>query len=354
MKDCKAELSSGAIVGLVLLVMGAVVVLIVYATIDWKGITNTEVCHASVVMRGSLSTLNSLASGVVPLNCITQNICIGGKCKNDYVSDKKVLDVKIKSKEEIEKLISMELLECWVMMGEGKLSLYSDVLANQGIGTKSPHCFICSRIYFDKEYFNEDKTEDKVKELNLKNLDVLGYMISHKPKGLDESYYSYLGGKVDAGALLNFKIVDVTKDGLKPNEVQTKEIGESQTVTYDVKNPTEPMAIVFSQIFTPTVGDTAKKSALAGGTLSLMAFTGTSKFFGPLIGAKAAAVTAIASALAMVVQAGAVNNNRYLTAGYCGAVSSGESARNGCSMVQIVPYDAKELSARCGYFEGVS
>ena len=74
----RAELSSSAIVGLLLLVMGVVLVVIIYATIDWTGTTNREVCHASVVARGAIPKI-AQAVGVIPLNCKTKKICITKK-----------------------------------------------------------------------------------------------------------------------------------------------------------------------------------------------------------------------------------------------------------------------------------
>jgi len=205
-----------------------------------------------------------------------------------------------------------------------------------------PHCFICSKIYFDKEGLEK-------KGISLENLNILDYMVSHKPVGQDVSYYEYLGGKVDAGSILQLKgMNDETK------EIEIEEGGE-RSIT-PVKSSTEPMAIVFSQIFTPTNKEVIFNTLGVTG----VGLAGTGAFLGVLgtvkvVGSVAASGWAwIIGAVALGAQMANVNNNRYLTAGYCGKVSSGENARQGCSMVQIVPYKVDELRKSCGYFEGVS
>ncbi len=340
-----AEISTSMIMGIVLLILGAVLIFLVYSTIDWGGISNREVCHASVMMRGSIPKIAD-SRKVVPLNCIAEKFCIGGECKKDLSKEEDFVKVKVKNVKEIEEFISQEILDCWTMMGEGKISLYSDVLAEKGFGIKSPHCLICSKIFFDEETLKE-------KGINLEEVDLFNYMISHKPKGIDKTYYESLGGKVDANFLASFKRFGRGGSLEELSGIRTEDYEEVK-----VQNPSDPMAIVFSQIFTPT------KGAVFGNDLKIIAVgaVGTGAFFGPTVLMKGTSAVSFGAAIwatiigsvTLGVQMGFTEHNRYLTAGYCGVVASGEKAKQGCSIVQAIPYKEEELKKRCGYFEGVS
>jgi hypothetical protein len=353
MKFKKGELSSSVAVGLILLVMGAVLILIIYSTIDWTGDTNRQVCHASVVMRGALPKIANSA-GIVSLNCQTQKVCITasagllskflgkeGRCEDSFSQEESVTLVKVDSLKEIEKYISRQSLKCWNMMGEGKLSLYSHFWEDLGLGIKSPDCFICNQIAFDDSILKSGISLDK--------LDVLDYMIGHKiPEG-NLSYFQYFGGKVDPGANIEIKEYN-SEDELVEFSLDDLESAKPREVN-------EPLAIVFSQISSPSVGSVAKTGATAAG--GLLVTSGSVPFIGKSLVVKGAGLllakpALVVAAFALGGLAGSIGANRYITAGYCAKVTSGDSSRDGCSMIQIVPYDASALGNMCGYFEGVS
>jgi hypothetical protein len=318
----KGEISSSVVVGMILLLAGAVLILIIYATIDWTGETNRGVCEASVVMRGAVPSFGD-AKSMIPLSCKTQKICITasagllakitgkeGKCEDYYKDLSDVVLVKVDTLEEVERYISQQMVECWQMMGEGKLSLYSNYLGDIiNIGVE-PDCFICNQIAFDKSL---------EKGVSLEYLDILDYMVGHKYPGMEKSYFEYLGGKVTAGENKDVEDID---ELIKRRTGREKAILENQ----EARESREPLVILFSQIFSKEgiAGDLGEESDW---------------WIRPLDGIRSLDGTYY---------------NRYLVSGYCGAVTSGKGAEQGCSMIQILPYKAEELAKKCGYFEGVS
>jgi len=46
-------------------------------------------------------------------------------------------------------------------------------------------------------------------------------------------------------------------------------------------------------------------------------------------------------------------NNQALTASYCGDISTPDKTKKGCSVVRVVPYNAKEINSYCGIIDGL-
>jgi len=55
--------------------------------------------------------------------------------------------------------------------------------------------------------------------------------------------------------------------------------------------------------------------------------------------------------LLTTAQMGSVAINQYITAGYCGDVSYGDNAREGCSVVRLVDYNITEIKKYCAVIE---
>jgi len=109
----KAEISSSMLVTTFLLIAAFLIVLVVYSTISWENLSDNQVCHQSVVLRGTLpETLG--VNNFVPLQCKTEKICVRGSslfdkgdCEDDFgdVSDKIIYsDVQIQ--EDVEKVVA--------------------------------------------------------------------------------------------------------------------------------------------------------------------------------------------------------------------------------------------------------
>lgn len=376
----KASLTATQIITIVLLIVGFVIVLFLYWQLSWTGRIDRDACHQSVIMRATLPTFGGVAE-FVPLKCKTEKFCIttgffGGKCENQFGKER-VTRVKVKSKTEIEKLISQEMLECWSMMGEGKITVFSQWFAQTyGLGRVYPTCVICSRIAFDENVLNE-----KVKDW--KEIDPLYYMGSHKLPGKDITYYEYLageGGKISinqesletsifeplandlaksegwSGVKDNLNMIGGMKKAKEELEKAGKEGGLKDEGIYESeedKYKGKELTILFMQISAPehldsleNIGKTLGAGA-AGSFLVAPITTGNAAWTlgkGILAHPIIAAIAVIAG---VSVQQYSVAWNRAVTAGYCGDVSVGSEASSGCSVVRLVDYDARDIAMYC-------
>ena len=117
----KGEMTTKMIMTILLLVVGFGIILLFYSQLSFERTIDREVCHESVVLRGTLpETLN--LNALSPLKCFTKKICIRGKkifgkgeCE-EYENAKSVKNTGVKDRVQIEKLISQEIVDCWGMM----------------------------------------------------------------------------------------------------------------------------------------------------------------------------------------------------------------------------------------------
>jgi hypothetical protein len=348
-KSSRAEITSTQIVGLVLLILGFVIVLFLLQRFAIVGNIDRTVCHESVVLRG---TVPSLVKNYVNLNCKTKKVCASdnlfgkGDC-DAFAKSENIVKAKVSDKDDVERMISREVLECWNIMGEGKMSLFSSGLASFGIGGVYPTCVICSRIDF------EEGLEEKI---DLANVDVLDYMNKHQAPNKEVSYLEAIigeGSVSDSGLDVDFeKISDVEFDG--------KKVGDA--VTEVAQNPeknkgTEELAVLFMQISAPSGKEVLKNLGTAG------IIAGGIIAFSPLRGAAGKVVeVAVANPLATfilvglggAVVAGTTIYNGHVTAGKCGDVVIGGEAGEGCSVVRVVNYNVSEIKKYCSVIEGIA
>jgi len=160
-KNKKAAISVEFIIILVILVVSFAVILLFYYAFDWKGGIDKEACHQSVIYKATVPDLLEKKAIEIPLNCQTEKICISesskkGACDGDYLGEKyEIINLKEtdenKRNNEINQIIADKLYDCWWMMGQGKVQLYSRDFSQKKT------CVICTRIAFSKEL--QDKTE---------------------------------------------------------------------------------------------------------------------------------------------------------------------------------------------------
>ncbi len=353
------EITSSMLVKIILLIIGFGILLFIYYQVVWTGQVNKEVCHESVIMRG---TVPSIAQSYVPLKCQTNKVCVRGKkligkgdCSKDLGVSKSINYIDVKTNEQVEKAISQEIVDCWSMMGKGKLSVFSQFFADTyGVGTVYPTCVICSRIAFNENTLKEEG-------IDLSKINIRSYMQTHKIPGEEKSYYEYLageGGKINTegvGGSVSIKSIE-EKDG-------EAIISEGQGETVDLTKTSEDvpddaqLAVIFMQISSPTHGGVVKNTIatmvgteLVGGYIFGVKFiTGSIK-----LASKGGVYTLAALAIAGIYQQGSVAYNRAVTAGYCGDVSIGSEARDGCSVVRTVNYDEKNIRQYCSVIESIS
>ena len=351
----RGELTSAKVVLIIILIAGFLIIgYFLYKFITQEDV-NRDVCHESVVLR---ATMPQITQSYIPLKCKTAKFCItdgfiGGKCDGKgeaFQGEDGITKVKVKTKEDLERFIAREVLECWIMLGEGKISLFDEYIAQTyGIGPVSSSCVICSRIAFDKDL-----------KIDLNKIDVEKYMLTHKAPGKDISYYLYLAGERGKISFSNFDFKEdievddegeIIKEGTKNIDLQPVQVNPEE----DKKISKNELSVMFMQITAPGGWEVGKNTLRAAG----IGFTGsfvlapifTLKAIGTAV--KAWPVTALLLVVGGAYQQYTVHSNRAIAAGYCGDVSAGGEERGGCSVVRTVNYDIDEINSYCRFIESI-
>jgi hypothetical protein len=188
------EITSQQIVILVIVIVSFAVILFFLFRLNLGETSDDELCHNSVVTRGSAV----IPSDAVPLNCHRKYICItksGGTCQGLTNPER----IEVKSLDEIYKAIADQMANCWWMFGEGRINYVGGKLE------KNNYCSICSQVYFDKSL--ESITGNTISKDKL--YDFL------KDNKIDEtnSYLDYLIGTND--------LASIKKESSEKNDVNT-------------------------------------------------------------------------------------------------------------------------------------
>ncbi|MCX6750370.1 MAG: hypothetical protein NTZ83_02850 [Candidatus Pacearchaeota archaeon] len=159
MKKRKGEITTQQIVLLIILILSFIVILFLLFRLNPGKNSEAEVCHNSVVMRGT-----SLPNAATPLKCSRTYVCLSkdGSCERMTKPEIK----KVSTKDEIYNVLAEEMADCWWMFGEGKVDY-----VGKDFFKKDNYCSICSQIGFD----------DSIKEI-----DGIGEVISK------DELYTYL------------------------------------------------------------------------------------------------------------------------------------------------------------------
>jgi len=350
-KNVRGEVSTSFIVGVILVLMGLAILLFFYYQLAWTGEVNREVCHQSVIYR---ATLPSIAKGYVPLKCPTQKICLTGKilgkgeCEEFKNEENYITTVRVSNSEkglnEIQKVYAEEILNCWSMMGEGKVSLYSEGTGTYlGFGEVYPSCVICSRIAID---------EASLDEVNFLNMGLENYMLTHAAPGSEKSYFDIMLGEgysgLDVLTAGEIKVQTIGENERGENVEIREEDGTIEDLVHviDSNELKKETAVVFSQISSPSFSGTFLKDAgvLAGGA-----------YLAPRLAFKA--VTSVPGLVVLgvfaIAQTGSITYNKAVTAGYCGEFDTSSESRDGCSAVRTLDYNPKTILKHCGVIESL-
>jgi len=366
-KDKKAALMITWVISIIILAVGFTLLIMFFYSVDWRGNIDDEVCHQSVIFR---ATAPGLTKEYLPLKCKTDKICITDRnilqgkadCSNDFGKISGIKNVRVSNVKEVEALYAEEILNCWTMMGEGKVDLFYQDARVHGFGTVYPSCVICSRIAFDNDL-----------KLDLSGMDVEKYMREYKVPGQEISYMQYIGGErglIDVKKNLitakeDFTVPDVETGKVGKVEVQGDTGGTIETDDIDDKILIDPatgnketltseLAIMFMQITAPEGGKVLSNTLEGLGLASGFGFAVSPKVMGPVIlKTLTSPWTWAVIAIAGVSQQGAVYRNRAITMGYCGDVEVGDRARGGCSVVRTVNYNAADISQYCKNIESI-
>jgi hypothetical protein len=360
----KKGIETKMLIGLLLLLIGFGIVLMFYYRINFPPVVDKQVCAESVNLRGIASGVaGTTGESFVALKCKTKKVCItsgliggGGTCEENFGKES-VVKAKVTNSalgaNQSAKVISDEVLSCWNMMGQGRLSLFSSGWKSQfgldpGIYSS---CVICSRIAFDIKNTNNFENS---------NINVYDYMIRHKVPGKDFTYASYIAEGSPAG----ISITDTASVlGSKTFNSDVLPQFTSATLAQDQSLPPMPVtkspeiAVIFMQFASPDY-----KSVI----LNTFGIVGAS-FVLPGIGTytrKAAGLifsnpyTGIPAAIGIATFAGYQAWNVYkgydAAIGYCGDITIGGSSGNyGCSAIRVIPYDAENIKHFCGAIESI-
>lgn len=186
------ELSINTIITMILILIAIAVFLVFYSQINYTTTVDKEACHQSVIFRATLPAFGG-AKELVPLKCKTEKVCVtskffGSNC-TDLQGAQGVTKASVSDIVDVEKTISQQILDCWTMMGEGKVSIFSQWFAERyGLGDVYSTCVVCSKIAFDRQSLVNSK-------IDLTNADVENYMMSRLITGKDVTYYDYISGE---------------------------------------------------------------------------------------------------------------------------------------------------------------
>ena len=203
----KASLTAKQFVTILISLVGFIIVLFLFSRFNWQGEVDEQACHESVVFRGTMPD-NKVFSGkeLIPLNCKTKDVCISldndGDCENlgkDFNTIRINGNDDEKIKQQIKSALSQEMADCWGMMGEGKLQLFSRELKTQNVNSKA---FICSIVEFD------NSVKDRVDEVE----GIEEYMLRYKAKDMEESYLEYITGRNQEMILDQQKKIEANTD----------------------------------------------------------------------------------------------------------------------------------------------
>ena len=198
----KGELTTQQIVLLIILLVGFIVVLYFLFRLNLGKESDIEVCHNSVIMRGS----SVVPTDAIPLKCSRSYICItkDGSCEKMTKPEIK----KVKTEEEIYEVLAEEMANCWWMFGEGKVNYVGKDFK------ENLYCSICSQISFDNsleeiEGMNGEISQQKFysflekKQMQEKGQSYLYYLTGYSNMNSFQSYVSTNG--------IDFRNLDLNK-----------------------------------------------------------------------------------------------------------------------------------------------
>ncbi len=411
----KGDVSSSTVVTTIILIVGFAILVYFLASLFLSGRVDKETCHESVILRGTAPTITGL-KGAIPLKCSEEKICItskvfGGTC-TQFENTKGVTTVHVSNADQVARTIAQSVVECWTMMGEGKISIFSNWFADiYGVGSVYPSCVVCAKIAFDADSLSKSKIDPKA-------IDVSKYMMTHLMPDKEITYYEYLTGQAGKMNIADnlFEAVPKadapdfsTPEAQAANADYIKIQGEMssladattiETATQrDVDFKADTIGIVFMQISVPSSGEALKNLGYTAlGFLGIGASIAPGSFFKNFMpsvslsktpttvpgtatesvwikgvrysgpgsapttvmktkiagkipkGAKIAAAVGVAVGIFQQVS---VLINQGTASGKCEDIAVGEDARTGCSVVRAVKYDPADLETYCSVVESI-
>jgi len=325
----RGELTSTEIITIVLSIIGfviAITFLLVFLDLDKE--SRDEICSFSVLSRATApETVNTF----IPLKCQTTKYCIGKEC-TEFIGEPHVEDISLPVNDEevikkIEETSANAMFDCWSLMGEGKLDLFSGGAQTIGLNSAETACVICSRIAFNLP----EERENLANQVNLPE-----YM---RTQNIPNSGETYLEAFTDRG----------TNTYARTPEDIEEELEETNTIEF--KTQTDELAVIFTQIKPKSYTEVLDNLGKVGGTIAGSAFLtpGVNK---ALLSGPGLALTGVTAAGVTIYSMSNVWKGKAVAGGYCGALTTREEAEKGCSVVQILPYEKEVINEICDHIEG--
>lgn len=170
------EITTQQIVLLIILLVSFAIILFLLFRLNIGGETEKELCHNSVVTRGSAV----IPADASPLKCSRTYLCItkDGSCEGLTKPEVE----KVKTKEEVYQILADEMADCWWMFGEGEVNYVGkDFKSNL-------YCSICSQILLD-----DSLSEIEGIQNNIDEKDFYEYLENQKISE-EQTYLEYLTG----------------------------------------------------------------------------------------------------------------------------------------------------------------
>lgn len=273
----KAEITSSQIITIVLTLVGFGLILLMYSVLAPGETSDREVCHASVIARATLpENFGGKAKEAFPLRCKTRKVCFTtkilgkGDCEDtlgNSFDTVRVSSNKDKIEEDIQKFLAREIADCWGMMGEGKVQVFS---REATFSEDSKKCVVCSRIAFDE---NVQKKISSVTGLG-------NYLMTHKVPNKEISYWSYITGGLTTG-------------GYKPKQDVFSTSEQRAIVFVEYGKDTGPLWVGATSLGAAGAVGGLKLGALAGGSIGTLVLPGPGTFVGGAVGAVGGAIVGI-------------------------------------------------------------
>jgi hypothetical protein len=188
----RGEVTTQQIVLLIILLVSFAVILFLIFRLDFGKESDSEVCHNSVVMKGS----SVVPADATPLKCSRTYICItkDGRCESMTKPDIR----KVATKEEVFNVLAEEMANCWWMFGEGKV----DYVGKDNL-YESNYCSICSQIAFDNSLVEVKNEKDASIFSNgeISKDELYNYLSITPIPDKDMNYAEYLFGTNDINEL---------------------------------------------------------------------------------------------------------------------------------------------------------
>lgn len=187
------------IVTIIISLITLAVFLIIIVFFPFQDTIDRTACKESVILKATLPGDAVPTKEFINLRCKTRKLCVtmdsSGKCDSlgkDFETMRLTATTEAAKKDQIKMFMAREMVDCWEMLGEGNLEIFSRawVWTSSNL-TKG---IICSRIEFDDSVLmGEDKKLDTFDDLKAVS-GLMDYMLTHKVPNNNISYMDFLRG----------------------------------------------------------------------------------------------------------------------------------------------------------------